>query len=118
MDLQVISMKFLIEDNAKIDIKLAINWLAKKIPTVQAKAKIISIINDVKNQLIVHPNSGTQCQFDFGDKYREIIKGDYRTIYKLDKSAKTITIILFCHTRMNFQVLLSQSNIYNQSNSV
>ena len=111
-------MKFSIEDNAKIDIKLAISWLAKKIPSDEAKTRILTIINDVRNQLIVHPNSGTKCQFDFGDKYREIIKNDYRTIYKLDKSDKTITIILFCHTRMNFQALLSQSNIYNQSDSV
>ncbi|OUR60593.1 hypothetical protein A9Q74_12685 [Colwellia sp. 39_35_sub15_T18] len=110
-------MKFLIEENAKIDIKLAISWLSKKIPPDKAKKRVIEIINDVKNQLIVHPNSGTKCQFDFADKYREIIKNDYRTIYKIDKVNNEITIILFCHTRMNFQTLLSQSNIYNKSNS-
>lgn len=107
-------MIFLIEENAKIDIKLAINWLAKKIPADRAKSIVISTIQDVKNQLIVHPDSGTQCQFNFSDKYREIIKNDYRTIYKIDKLKAEITIILFCHTRMNFQSLLSQSNIYNK----
>jgi len=110
-------MKFLIEDNAKIDIKLAINWLAKKIPTDKAKSIVISTIQDVKNQLIVHPDSGTRCQFDFEGKYREIIKNDYRTIYKIDKINKEITIILFCHNRMNFQTLLSQSNIYNKDHN-
>lgn len=109
-------MKFLIEENAKIDIKLAINWLAKKTSPIAARTKILTIINDVKNQLIVHPNSGTKCQFDFKGKYREIIKNDYRTIYKLNKSKGEIIIILFCHTRMNFQTLLSQSNIYNKDN--
>ena len=109
-------MKFLIEDNAKIDIKLAISWLAKKISPDVARTRILTIINDVRNQLIDHPNSGTKCQFDFADKYREIIKYDYRTIYKLDVSDNKITIILFCHTRMNFQILLSQSNIYNSRN--
>lgn len=107
-------MKFLIEDNAKIDIKLAINWLAKKIPIERAKSIVITTVQDVKNQLIVHPHSGTTCQFDFKDKYREIIKNDYRTIYKLDETKQEIIIILFCHTRMNFQTLLSQSNIYNK----
>ncbi|MGB1199472.1 MAG: type II toxin-antitoxin system RelE/ParE family toxin [Thalassotalea sp.] len=109
-------MKFLIENNAQVDIKIAINWLAKKIPADSAKTKIFEIINDVKNQLIVHPDSGTKCQFDFSDKYREIIKNDYRTIYKIDSVKGEITIILFCHTRMNFQALLSQSNIYSKSN--
>lgn len=108
-------MKFLIEENAKIDIELAISWLAKKIPADEAKAQILAIIYDVKNQLIVHPNSGTKCQFNFENKYREIIKNNYRTIYKLDQLKEEITIILFCHTRMNFQSLLSQSNIYNKS---
>jgi len=107
-------MKFLIEDNAKIDIKLAINWLAKKIPTDRAKSIVISTIQDVRNQLIVHPNSGTKCQFDLTDKYREIIKNDYRIIYKVDKKKQEIIIILFCHTRMNFQTLLSQSNVYTK----
>jgi len=112
-------MKFLIEDNAQVDIKLAINWLSKKMPLDKAKLKIIETINDIKNQLMAHPNSGKKCQFDFGDKYREIIKNDYRTIYKLDESnnSTVITIILFCHTRMNFTTLLSQSNIYNRNNS-
>lgn len=107
-------MNFLIEDNAKIDIKLAIGWLAKEIDKEKAKSIVISTIQDVKNQLIIHPNSGTKCQFDLTGKYREIIKNNYRTIYKVDKKRKTITIILFCHTRMNFQTLLSQSNTYNQ----
>ena len=95
-------MKFLIEDNAKIDIKLAINWLAKKIPHEKAKSRIIEIIHDVKNQLTAHPNSGTKCQFDFADKYREIIKNDYRTVYKIDKANNEIIIILFFNTRMIF----------------
>ncbi len=110
-------MKFLIENNAKIDIRLAIDWLAKKVPNERAKSIVISTIEDVKNQLIVHPNSGKKCQFDFAGKYREIIKNDYRTIYKVDKKKNEITIILFCHTRMNFQALLSQSNIYNKDHS-
>ena len=110
-------MKFLIENNAKIDIRLAIDWLAKKIPADKAKSIVISTIQDVKNQLIVHPDSGTKCQFDFNGKYREIIKNDYRTIYKIDKEKNEITIILFCHTRMNFQALLSQSNVYNKDHN-
>jgi len=111
-------MKFLIEDNAKIDIKLAINWLAKKIPNDKAKSMVISTIQDIKNQLIVHPNSGTKCQFDLNTKYREIIKNNYRTIYKVDKNKQEIIIILFCHTRMNFQTLLSQSNVYNKDHNL
>ena len=55
-------MKFFIEANAQIDIKLAINWLAKKIPADRAKSIVISTVQDVKNQLIVHPDSGTKCQ--------------------------------------------------------
>ncbi|GLX77133.1 hypothetical protein tinsulaeT_04730 [Thalassotalea insulae] len=110
-------MKFLIENNAKIDIRLAIDWLAKKVPNEKAKAIVISTIQDVKNQLIVHSDSGKKCQFDFVGKYREIIKNDYRTIYKIDKKKNEIIIILFCHTRMNFQALLSQSNIYNKDHN-
>ncbi len=110
-------MKFLIEENAKIDIKVAINWLSKKIPAEKAKKRVIETINDVKNQLMAHPDSGKKCQFDISDKYREVIKNDYRTIYKVDKlnNEIQITLIFFCHTRMNFQALLSQSNIYNKN---
>lgn len=107
-------MKFLIEQNAQLDIKLAIDWLAKKASIERAKSMVISTVQEVKKQLVAHPDSGTKCEFDFDGKYREIIKNNYRTIYKVDKANKTITIILFCHTRMNFQTLLSQSNIYNQ----
>lgn len=109
-------MKFLIEENAKIDIKLAISWLSKKLPADEAKKRVIETIHDVKNQLMAHPNSGKKCLFDFENKYREIIKNNYRTIYKVNKSNQEteIIVIVFCHTRMNFQTLLSQSNIYNK----
>ncbi|MBL4909315.1 MAG: type II toxin-antitoxin system RelE/ParE family toxin [Alteromonadaceae bacterium] len=107
-------MNFSIESNAQTDVKLAINWLSKKMSYDKAKNKIIALINDIKNQLILHPHSGKKCSFDVKGKYREIIKGDYRTIYKIDNinGETEITIIVFCHVRMNFQTLLSQSNIY------
>lgn len=110
-------MKFLIEANAQADIKLAIDWLAKKVTLERAKSIVISTIQEVKQQLITHPDSGTRCEFDFNGKYREIIKNNYRTIYKIDKTHNTVTIILFCHTRMNFQTLLSQSSIFKQEHS-
>ena len=107
-------MKFLVEERAQIDIKLAINWLSKKISKEVAREKIKELIVDVKNQLIVHPYSGKHCQYTSNEKYREIIKGDYRTIYTIDKVQDEINIIIivFCHVKMNYTTLLSQSDLY------
>ena len=108
-------MKFLIEKRAQIDIKLAINWLSKRVSKEIARDRIKELIGDVKNQLLVHPYSGRKCQYIDNDKYREIIKGDYRTIYKIDEIGNDITImiIVFCHVKMKYQTLLSQSDLYS-----
>jgi len=109
-------MKFSIEKSAKADINLAINWLSKAISKEDARVSIKDTISDVKNQLLVHPRSGKKCKYASSEKYREIIKGNYRTIYKIDDrddSEPHIIIILFCHVKMNYQTLLSQTAIFS-----
>lgn len=109
-------MKFSIEESAKQDVKLAINWLAKVTSQEDAEDKIKEIIFDVKNQLLSHPHSGKKCQYAPLEKYREIIKGSYRTIYKVegDNDKLHVIILVFCHVKMNYKTLISQSNKYIQ----
>tara|TARA_R110002012_G_C11647067_1_gene611113 strand:- start:838 stop:1182 length:345 start_codon:yes stop_codon:yes gene_type:complete len=107
-------MKFSIEDKAKNDINLAINWLSKSTSREVARSKIKETVYDVKNQLIAHPYSGKKCKYLPIEKYREIIKGNYRTVYKVEEYGDVlhVIIILFCHVKMEYKTLLSQSNIF------
>lgn len=103
--------KFTITSTAQLQIKQAIRWLEKSTSEQKARETIKELITDFKNQLIVMPESGKKCQYLDLDNYREMIKGQYRFVYKLDKSGSifSVTVIMFCHTRMDYATLLNVS---------
>ncbi len=104
-------VNFTVSTTAQAHIKLAIKWLRKTSLNETARDEIKGLIGDFKNQLTLMPESGKICEYINLDEYRELIKGQYRFIYKLEPTAKgfDITIITFCHTRMHFQTLLAQT---------
>jgi plasmid stabilization system protein ParE len=102
------SIVFDITATAQMHIKLAIKWRAKKSTIAVASSKIKTIIEDFKNQLTTLPESGHKCQHLDIEHYRELIKGEYRFIYRVDTQEEQlkITIVTFCSTKMDFQTIV------------
>jgi plasmid stabilization system protein ParE len=107
-------VKFDITKEAQKHIKLAIKWLQKTSDVNTARDVIKGRINDFKTQLTSLPESGKECLYMDDDHYRELIKGQYRFIYKIESLGDSfeITIITFCHTKMNYQTILAQTPEY------
>ena len=106
------SVHFRITQTAQTYIKLAIKWLSKTSNAENSREEIKGLISDFKNQVSLFPGSGKPCQYFNIDNYREIVKGNYRFIYKVETTKEedqTITLIMFCHTRMDYQTLLSHT---------
>ena len=99
---------FNITATAQMHIKLAIKWRAKKSTTAVATSKIRAVIEDFKNQLTTFPEAGHQCQYLDIEHYRELIKDEYRFIYRVDTEIEKIqiTIVTFCSTKMDFQTIV------------
>lgn len=102
---------FKITSTAQKQIKLAIRWLGKTATENTARDTIKQLMTDFKNQLTVLPESGKKCQYLNSDSFREMIKGQYRFVYRLDKHQDTfsVTVVMFCHTRMDYATLLNVS---------
>lgn len=99
---------FSITDTAQMHIKLAIKWRAKKSSIAVASSKVKSVIEDFKNQLTTLPESGHKCQHLDIEHYRELIKDEYRFIYRVDTEQMQvkITIVTFCSAKMDFQTIV------------
>jgi plasmid stabilization system protein ParE len=99
---------FNITATAQMHIKLAVKWRAKKSTVTDARQKIKGVIEDFKNQLSTFPESGHKCQYLDIEHYRELIKDQYRFIYRVDTEAQNvnITIVTFCSTKMDYQTIL------------
>jgi Txe/YoeB family toxin of Txe-Axe toxin-antitoxin module len=102
------AVTFNITATAQVHIKLAIKWRAKKSTAAEVRSKIKDVIADFKNQLITFPESGHQCQYLDIEHYKELIKDQYRFIYRVDTDAQNvkITIVTFCSTKMDYQTIL------------
>ncbi|TMP46614.1 MULTISPECIES: type II toxin-antitoxin system RelE/ParE family toxin [unclassified Pseudoalteromonas] len=89
-------------------VKDAIKWHAKSHGMSSARDTIKATIGDWKNQLLVLPESGKQCEYYDSPIFREMIKGDYRFIYEIRREGDTFNIylLIFCHVRMNYKTLI------------
>lgn len=94
-------------------VKYAINWRSKSQGEDEATESIKSIIGDWKNQLLVMPESGKQCEYYDSPIFREMIKGDYRFIYEIrhDGNDYNIYLLIFCHVRMNYETLIKDHRL-------
>ena len=101
-------MTFNITATAQMHIKLAIKWRAKKTSVADARGKIKDVITDFRNQLTTFPDSGHECQYLDIEHYQELIKDQYRFIYRVDADTQNIkiTIVTFCSTKMDYQTIL------------
>jgi plasmid stabilization system protein ParE len=99
---------FNITTTAQMHIKLAIKWRVKKSTVADARRKIKAAIVDFKNQLTTLPESGHKCEYLDIEHYRELIKDQYRFIYRVDTDTQhiKITIVTFCSTKMDYQTIL------------
>lgn len=108
-------VKFNITQTAQKHIKLAIKWKAQNVSLERAKEVIKEALTNFKNQLTVLPNAGKKCLYLDLEYYREMTKGDYRMIYRVDRNDNIfiITLVMFCHVRMDYQTLLNQLPEFN-----
>jgi len=102
---------FDITNTAQEQIKQAIRWLDKTVSKDTARDTIKELMMNFKNQLSEMPESGKKCQYLNSDSIREMVKGQYRFVYRLDinKDSFNVTLIMFCHTRMDYATLLNVS---------
>ena len=102
---------FEITNTAQQQIKQAIRWLGKTRSENTARDTIKGLMIDFQNQLTVLPESGKKCPYLDSDSFREMIKGQYRFVYRLNKDHDvfSVTVVLFCHTRMDYATLLNLS---------
>lgn len=103
--------KFSIKNTAQQQIKQAIRRLGKTGGEHTARDTIKGVMTDFQNQLTVLPESGKKCQYLDSDVFREMIKGQYRFVYRLEQQdgAFHVTVVMFCHTRMDYATLLNVS---------
>jgi plasmid stabilization system protein ParE len=109
------SVKFNITKTAQKHIKLAVQWKEKNVAAQRAKTVVKEALTNFKNQLATSPRSGKKCQYLNLDHYKEMIKDDYRMIYRVDQSGDSfvMTLVMFCHVRMDYQTLLNQLPEFN-----
>ena len=109
------ALEILYTEEFKADVKVAINWKSKMTNLAESRDLIIGLIRDFDNQLKLFPESGKKIEFvPIGIHYLELLKGDYRTVYKVDKDSNgklTIHLLMFCHQRMDYQTLMRQRNM-------
>ena len=102
---------------AENDIQVAIEWRSKATNLNESKQHIKSVLGDFSNQFTLYPESGRPSRFLPDSDFREAIKGDYLFLYELIKTEDNtvvITILAFCHQRMDFKTLLSHRNLQEQ----
>ena len=106
-----LSINFKIAAIAQKHVKSAIKWKSQNVTEARAKQVVKQALNDFKTQLLTAPKSGKLCQYIDLDIYREMTKGEYRIVYRLDEyqSHIDVVVMMFCHVRMNYQVLLKQN---------
>ncbi|WP_042148294.1 MULTISPECIES: type II toxin-antitoxin system RelE/ParE family toxin [unclassified Pseudoalteromonas] len=109
-------IKFKVTKTAQKHTRLAIEWLKKTSDKSTARDVIKGRFDDFKDQLKTLPECGQKCQHFDDERYRELFIGQYRFVYKIEpkQSDYLITIIIFCHTRMNFQTILAQVDEYTK----
>ncbi|WP_345880366.1 type II toxin-antitoxin system RelE/ParE family toxin [Shewanella algae] len=96
------------------DAKLAQQWKAKAIGDSGARDLIKAVISDFSNQVRLFPDSGAPDKLinslNLGERYRVLLKGEYKFLYKLSESDDKILIdvLIFCHQRMDYNTLLKQ----------
>ena len=94
---------------------MAINCKSKVLGLPQARDLIKSLIRDFDNQLRLFPESGKKIDFvSIGEKYSELIKGDYRFLFKVKQDVDSnfrIDVLMICHQRMDYETLLRQRHI-------
>lgn len=104
------SVQFNITRTAQKHIKLAIKWKPQTVSAERAKTIIKETLTNFKNHLVALPNSGKKCRYLDIEYYREMTKGDYRMIYRVEHCGNrfVITLVMFCHVSMDYQRLLNQ----------
>lgn len=109
------AIEILYTDNFKADAQVAITWKSKLIGKLAARDAIKGLLQDIDNQLRLFPESGKKIEFvSIGVHYLELLKGDYRAVYKIDKQPSgklTLYLLMFCHQRMDYQTLMRQRHI-------
>lgn len=88
-------MRVIFSDTAKADMAEIVRYIARDKP--QAARKWAASIRKSARRLSTFPQLGRVVP-EYGDeKIREIIKGPYRVIYKIDEGKKTIVILTVYH---------------------
>jgi plasmid stabilization system protein ParE len=109
------ALEILYTETFKADVKVAINWKSRSQSTDQARDLIKVLLQDFDNQIRLFPGSGKKIDLiAMSDSYSEMIKGDYRFVYKTDKDQSggvCIYVLMFCHQRMDFETLVRQRTL-------
>ncbi|TMP46308.1 hypothetical protein CWB96_00305 [Pseudoalteromonas citrea] len=96
--------------SAQQQIQQAITWKSTTLGEDGARELIRGTLTDWSNQLQLMPDCGHQCRYLETAHHRELIKGEYRFIYELKHNEEVthVHLLIFCHTKMDFQTLLRQ----------
>ena len=88
-------MKVVFSDTAKADMVEIVRYIARDKP--KAARKWASDIRESAEMLSTFPMLGRVVPEYRDDKIREIIKGKYRIIYKIDEDEKNVVILTVYH---------------------
>lgn len=90
-------MKIFISSNAKLDLFKTVQYIADDNP--KAAHNWFKDIKDTIKKLSSFPNLGRIVPEYSDDTIREIIKGQYRIVYRINMNDETICIIAVHHSR-------------------
>ena len=90
-------MKILFSTQAKSDLAEIVEFIAKD--NLTAAQEWVASIENFINKLIKFPQLGRIVPEFSNESIREIIKGQYRIVYKIDKKEKSIIILTVHHSK-------------------
>jgi addiction module RelE/StbE family toxin len=88
-------MKIVFTTSVKIELSEIVKFISKDKP--QAARDWVNSIHETVSHLSGFPKMGRVVPEYSNDNIREIIKGNYRIVYKIDKENDTIAIITVHH---------------------
>lgn len=94
-------MKIFISSSAKMDLAEIVRYIADNNP--KAARDWFNAIQDAVKNLSSFPNLGRIVPEYSDDTIREIIKGQYRIVYKINVDKKSICIIAIHHSKRLLQ---------------
>lgn len=90
-------MKLFISSSAKLDLSEIVRYIADDNPT--AARKWLNEMNEAITKLASFPALGRIVPEYSDDSIREIIKGQYRIVYRINMDQESICIIAIHHSK-------------------